>query len=208
MTVLRNVGFAATTTLLLLAGCGGEESPGSVTTPTGAITEEHTTESIAASVPERSGQVIVFATRQIELSIPGGWFANEAEHPYDLQYIAPRQTMNTGVFVYDSGEFQEGMTPQEVFQFHLEDLGSKRTNFTALSPQATKVIEDKTITSALFSGEKDGEENYYQFTLIEFADDTDLFLVLLQVSLPENWGANQPTLSAIAHSVKWLPPVQ
>ncbi len=206
MKSLRKFGIVMTAAAIL-AGCGGEGSPQAEDTGTIAP-QEQAAENEVAAAPEEEGQAIPLAEGQLQISVPNGWLLNEDENPFDVQYIAPRQDMNTGVFVYNLGELDGSMTAQEVFDFHVEDLKSKRNNFTPIYTQKTETHQGKTITASAFSGEKDGQEDYYKFTLLEFSDNPDVLLVLLQVSLPEAWGTSDPIFLDIARSAKTLPPAE
>ncbi|MEM9246058.1 MAG: hypothetical protein AAGA67_10005 [Cyanobacteria bacterium P01_F01_bin.153] len=189
---------------LILAGCGGEGSPQAGDTDAIAPQQEQAAENEVAVAPEEKGQAIPLAEGQLQISVPDGWLLNEDENPFDVQYIAPRQDMNTGVFVYKLEELDDSMTAQEVLNFHVEDLQSKRDNFTPIYLQKTETHQGKTITASAFSGEKDGQEDYYKFTLLEFSDNPNVLLILLQVSLPEVWGTSDPIFINIARSAKTL----
>ena len=110
--------------------------------------------------------------------------------------------MNTGVFLYKSEDLSKQSTPQRIFERQIDDLKSKRKNFTIIEPKQTETLGDKRITTAVYSGERNVSRYYYKFTLIEFTENREQFLVALQVAIPSEWSQSQPILEEITRSAR------
>jgi hypothetical protein len=182
--------IAFSITILTLSGCaaGVDRDPNKLSTQEEQKDNEY--------------QNISFANGSIDLEFPSGWYENKDEHPFDLQYFSQNQDTNTGIFLYDLEDLPTNSTPQGIFAAHIDDLKSKRDNFTVLEPEKIERIDDKTLTTIVYSGDKDASNNYYKFTLIEFAKNPTQFLVALQVSVPSEWSKNKPILENIIRSAE------
>lgn len=198
---MKELVLAVAIASLTLAGCTttGEtqtsEAPPTVEEP------QNSTEAPAVEAPQAAEtQTVAFADGSVEIQFPPGWRENDSEHPYDLQYFSAAETMNTGVFLYKSEDLSAESTPQEIFAWHVEDLGSKRENFAVQEPEQTEDLDGKTITTAVYAGDKDASRFYYKFTLVEFEDSPDRFLITLQVAIPSEWDTSKPILEEITRS--------
>jgi hypothetical protein len=120
--------------------------------------------------PIGQGQPVKFVTnnRPIEFTFPNGWYLNKEKNPFDLQCFSRQENMNTGVFAYSRKEFPN-MTLRDVLQQHVDDVKSKRQNFSERESLQTKELTDKKLTTVAYIAEKDGSKNCYRFTLIEFS---------------------------------------
>lgn len=141
----------------------------------------------------------------IEFSFPTRWYANPADHPFDLQCFSPSQNMNTGVFVYKKIDIAANSTPTDKFLEQINDLKSKRRNFEQFEAVQKYEYNDKIITSATYVGDKDSSRNLYKFSLVEFKTDNTKFAVVLQVAIPGEWEKSKPILEEIVRSARPLP---
>ena len=146
-------------------------------------------------------QRVKFADGLLELQFPAGWYSNKKEHPFDLQYFSPKQRMNTGVFLYTTEDLAADSTPLAILEVHVEDIQSKRENFTLIEPNETERLGDTTLTTAVYAVDASALRNYYKFTLIEFAENPQ-FLVVLQVAIPSEWSRSKPVLEKITRSAR------
>jgi hypothetical protein len=156
---------------------------------------------------EGSSKRVSFVTKSapIEFSFPAGWSQNQKQNPYDLQCIAPSQSMNTGVFAYQKVDLAADSKPIDHLWSHVNDIKSKRKNFKELEAIQTYQHGDTSITSISFTGQKDSSRNCYRFSLVEFKADPSKFAVLIQVALPGEWNQSKPVLDEITKSAKPLP---
>ncbi|MEO1353700.1 MAG: hypothetical protein AAFW84_33940 [Cyanobacteria bacterium J06635_15] len=202
ITAMKKNILAVAITSLAVTGCtlGGSES--SAELPIVEEPESFTEAPIVEAPQESDTQTATFADGSVEMQFPVGWHENDSEHPYDLQYFSEFENMNTGLFLYKSEDLAAESTPQAIFEWHVEDLGAKRENFTVQETEQTENIGDNTITTVVYSGDKDASRFYYKFTLVEFAEDPDRFLVALQVAIPSEWSASKPILEEIMRSAR------
>ena len=158
--------------------------------------------SMTQEYKEADNQTVKFSDGSLELEFPTGWYENESKHPYDLQYFSGNQRMNTGVFLYKSEDLTEVSTPENVFEWQIDDLRSNRKNFTIVEPIETEALPDKNITTAVYAGEKDISRFHYKLSLVEFAESSEQFLVTIQVAIPSEWDTSKPILEGIIRSAK------
>lgn len=148
-----------------------------------------------------------FATANgpVEFAFPDGWYANPKEHPFDLQWFAKHERMNTGVFLFAKEDLAEDVAPRAYLDRQIEDLRSKRKNFVVVEAEQVVQQAGKKLTSVVYAAEKGASRDYYRFTLIEFAAHPELIPVVLQVSVPSYWHENKPVLEAITASARVRP---
>ncbi|MGE0492209.1 MAG: hypothetical protein AB7S38_23560 [Vulcanimicrobiota bacterium] len=137
---------------------------------------------------------------KVEVELPGDWNANPSKHPFDLQFLANDQAMNTGVFLYDRESLGPETTIESALDDQVKDMASKRENFKEIRPPKFKELDKARLVSTSYSGERDGALNHYRFTAIEFPDHPKVLLVVLQVCLPERWDDGLPVLEKITDS--------
>jgi len=138
----------------------------------------------------------------VELSFPAGWHKNPKKHPYDLQCLSKESEMNTGVFQFSTKDLARDTTGKTILGFQIEDLRSKRQNFEIEEPEEIIKLENKVLTTILFSGEKDKSRYFYKYTLVEFNDNSEIFIVVLQVAVPSLWVKVKPILNEIIKSAR------
>lgn len=138
----------------------------------------------------------------VALEMPSDWIPNPEKHPFDLQYLAKDQSGNTGLFVYKRSDFDEGTTLEKILELAVDDIRSKRENFEELQAVTEHKNDKQRSVSAVFKGEKNGSLNHYRFSAVEFTEDPETVVTVLQVSLPERWERNRPVLEEIVKSIK------
>ena len=182
---------------LAIAGCDPEETTtGGITTPNG----ETSAPKEETKAPQKNVQTVVIPNSDVSVDFPIGWYENPEEYPYDLQYFAQDQRMNTGIFLYNAIDFADDIDADSLLDFQVEDLASKRENFEEIQPYTVTELDKSTVTTTVFSGEKDGSRFYYKFTAVGFDDNPDIFAVTLQVAFPSEWDRSRPVLEAITES--------
>lgn len=142
------------------------------------------------------------ASGRVTLDVPAGWKETEGDHPYDLQVVSRSGRMNTGIFEYYLSNLEAGYTAEELLAFHVDDIGSKREQFTEYAAGRTSDLPDKRLTTRVYSGVRSSSTNLYTFTLVQFRSEPDFVLVAIQVSLPEDWEKSRPMLEEIMASAR------
>ncbi|HZL71291.1 MAG TPA: hypothetical protein VFC86_02425, partial [Planctomycetota bacterium] len=138
--------------------------------------------------------------QQIALQFPSNWYENKGEHQFDLQCFSEDDRMMTGVFQFQRIDLAKATTPHDILDEQVADMRSKRKNFQLI--EGKKVVRDgeRTLTTVVYSGEKDLANNYYRFTLIEFSTNPGIFAVVLQTAIPSEWAKNKVFFDAINRS--------
>jgi hypothetical protein len=147
-------------------------------------------------------QYFATANGLVELQFPAGWHKSGEDNPYDLQCFSKYQRMTTGVFLYTREDLAEDFTSQDLFIEQIDDLRSKRKNFIILEEKETIELQKKTLTTIVYSGEKGASRYYYRFTMVEFPDNPEILLVVLQVAIPSYWNKHKPILEEITKSAR------
>jgi hypothetical protein len=156
---------------------------------------------------DRKSSRVSFVTKHAptEFSFPAGWYANQDEHPYDLQCFSSSKNMNTGVFAFKRIDIAADSNPIDTFWKQVSDLKSKRSGFDEMEALETVQYDDKTVTSITYLGQKDSSRYCYRLSLIEFKTDNSKFAVVVQVALPSEWEKSKPVLVEITRSARPLP---
>lgn len=165
--------------MLLMAGCTHES-----------------TESVGS-------QFFATANGPVEFQFPAGWYENKKkDNPYDLQCFSSNERMTTGVFLFAILDLAGDLTSKELLELQIDDLRSKRKDFKILEEEQTVQLEKKTLTTIVYSGEKGPSRYYYRFTLVEFTQNPEILLVVLQVAIPSYWAKHKPILEEITKSAR------
>lgn len=129
-------------------------------------------------------------------------FQDKTAGSYDLQLTNGRTYI--GIMAFKYIDLPTGVTPLDVLDMQNEDLFSKRTNVTTVEEAKTQSLPQGTVTHALFSGEKDGNKNYYASYLIDMPD-AQTFAWVLVSGMPSYITENREYLNTIVCS---LMPIQ
>ncbi|MCL2301527.1 MAG: hypothetical protein FWC27_15410 [Firmicutes bacterium] len=152
-----------------------------------------------------AGPTAFTALDRFSFSFPPGWKLNEKENPYDLQCISLKDDLVTGVFVIDRRDIAEATTAEDIFALQIDDLRSKRQNFSLVEETKDAADGGRRIKTVVYAGEKDVQKNYYIFSLVEF-DDSDEFAVVIQTCFPSAWDEKKAVLEEIVGSCKTVRP--
>ena len=176
--MMRKVVLVVVVTILTMVGCKFEPQQGA------------------------GSQYFATANGLVEFKFPAGWHESGEDNPYDLQCFSKYQRMTTGVFLYTKGDLAEDFTSQDLFIEQIDDLRSKRKNFIILEEKKTVQLEKKTLTTIVYSGEKGASRYYYRFTMVEFSENPEMLLVVIQVAIPSYWNKHKPILEKITKSAR------
>lgn len=149
-----------------------------------------------------SGTYIRVAEFPVEFLFPGGWAKSTGENPYELQCFPQNEQMMTGIFIYEKSDMPVAGEPKYLLDHHINDIRSKRENFRQYEDDTTTRGEETGQTTAVYSGEKDGDTYYYRFTLIEFDHMPEIIAVAIQTAFPDQWEKAEPILKKITRSAR------
>lgn len=142
------------------------------------------------------------ADGELAFTMDGGW-AKQEQSVYDLLCVDSARGMSTGVFSYSNSGLVEGVTPLSLLEFHIRDVEAKRENVKRIEDHMISEDGLHRFTTALLSGERDGESFCYYFTLVEFSGFSRRFAVVVQSTGESGFAAARPELDEIAASA-WL----
>lgn len=151
---------------------------------------------------DAGSQYFATADGSVEFQFPAGWHKAKDDNPYDLQCFSGDERMTTGVFQFAKRDLAEGAPTHKLLEKQVDDLRSKREDFKTLEEEQVVRLEKKTLTTLVYSGEKDSSSYYYRFTLIEFTENPEVLLIVLQVAIPSLWTKDKPILEEITKSAR------
>jgi hypothetical protein len=157
---------------------------------------------LLAPLSTRAAEVLATSTGLVELEFPRGWSRNPEKNPFELQAFSRDQQMMTAVFEFQKKELAASTRPAEILRLQIDDMRGKRKNFTPMEKERTERSTGRSLTSAVFSGEKGEAKHVYRFTLVEFPADPEVFLVVLQSCVPSEWKRSKPVFEAITRSAR------
>ena len=180
-----------------LVACNSTPEPSTEsTTPTETEVAETTT---STPEPESVTQTLSFADGAVTIDVPAEWGPNPGQHPFDEQYIAPDKRVGTGVRALTIADLAEGQVPKDAYLLDIEIL-TAQGGYIESEPEVVETLDDKTITTSTYIGEMNGLDIYYKFALIEFSENPDVFLTMIQGGAPEDWDAANEILMKVNRS--------
>ncbi len=151
---------------------------------------------LADSVTEKTFEVLDYG---LEITTDMTFKIEDSEdNPWDLQITDGY--VYVSIFAYRYSEI-EGWTAEELFDFHNNDIFSKRDDVVVLAEKTTQELTDKTVTNALFSAKNDGIESYYDAYLIDFKDD-GMMAYVMTTSTPEYAKDHLQNLKDIVYTLR------
>jgi hypothetical protein len=141
----------------------------------------------------------VFDITEYNMSITANetFYDNESEN-YNLQITDDKA--NISIMAYKTSEF-ETMTPKEVYEYHNQDMFSRREEVTVIKEEDTGVYVGRKIIHTRYSAVLDGSENYYDTFLIDF-EGKGVFAWVLVNGLPETIEADGDYYHRIVRTIK------
>lgn len=140
----------------------------------GCIKRVNSTEDI--QLFEVKGYDIIF-------SMPGNWRENIcANEEIDMQCNDGNSYMIT--FAYNKTDLAKNQVPKDIYDFHTNDIMTKRDNIVIDNKENMRKIGGKTIISNFFTGEINGNKNCYYINLVDFGEKSDKFVCVLFTAKP------------------------
>lgn len=104
------------------------------------------------------------------------------------------------VMAYSDIDLAENQTAKDVYDFHNDDMLSRRDNAFIVKDETTETLTDKTIVKTVYSAENNGNKNYYSSYLVEFKDE-ETFAWVLVTGTPSYIENNSEKLDGIVHTL-------
>ncbi len=125
-------------------------------------------------------------------------FKEDTDGEFDLQIT--NDECYISVMTYKYIDISEDLTPMDVFDMQNDALFEARDNVKIIEKAATQTLENKSVTKALFSAEKDKIKNYYAAYLIDIPENETLSWVLVS-AMPTYINENKEYLDTIVCSL-------
>ncbi len=178
---------------LLLTGCRVNESS--------FVGELLSEDDLGYHTNESSDIVMTLDDYDLQVTFGEGWSECE-DTPFDMQCVYEDGESYASVFCYYLIDLAEGKTPADIFDEQNLAVTSKRKNVQTIEEMTERKSGDKAIRTVLFSGEKDGNKNYYYANLVEFGEEADRFAWILFSAIPSMVEKNRAEYDAIVDSMQ------
>ncbi len=134
----------------------------------------------------------------ITITTPGNW-EKEEDTSFDIQLHDGQAYF--GVMAYRLIDLPEGGVPKDYYDWHNEDIFSRRENLKVIEEAVTESCNGKTITRAVYSAERDGNKNYYYSCLVTF-DDSDVFAWVIVTAVPSEFENRREEYAAMIEAME------
>lgn len=145
--------------------------------------------------------VFPVASYDIWITTPGDWEQQDADN-LDLQCLDAKQNLYLSAYGYWDIDLPEDLSaPEELFHQQNLLILDLRKNVQEIESLSTANDTDKTVYSVLFSAERDGSKNYYDFYMIDFKH-TEQKLWILFTGIPSTIESNRNIIRDIVSNIK------
>ncbi len=121
----------------------------------------------------------------IWISMSSAWQEDEVEN-FDLRLENASKKINLSIFAYVKEDMDNNETLEDFFIAQNENLLSKRENVKVIEEMKMTEYDDKVIYSKLYSGKRNGNDNYYYLNLVSFKGTGDMAWILVN-GTPSNF---------------------
>ncbi|AFY38194.1 hypothetical protein Lepto7376_1874 [[Leptolyngbya] sp. PCC 7376] len=155
---------------------------------------------------------IKLADGAIAVEVPGNWRPNPKQNSFrkdnvfDKDYIARRDFLGSAMRAVRFDELPVGLMPKDIYLQEIESITeSLQGSAELVELEAIETLPDKRITSSTYVIKVGGLMSFhYKIALIEFTEDSDYFLVMVQGGAPKNWDTANEKLQEINRSATLL----
>lgn len=151
-------------------------------------------------IQENEKAVFRVSDYDIWITTPSDWEEAETDN-LDLQLENLKADMILSAYGYYKIDMAEGQQAQDLFEEQNELILSRRDHVTELEPMTSMDDTEKTIYSALYSAERSGSKNYYNFFFIDFKH-TDSMVWILFTGIPSSIEKNRDGINDIISKVQ------
>lgn len=142
---------------------------------------------------------------EVWIVVPSDWEESETEN-LDLQLQKSKSNIILSAYGFLEMDLAEGQHVQDYFEMQNEYLLSKRDNIIELEPISSIDDAEKTIYSVLYSAERDGIKNSYNFFFIDFKN-TDNLVWIVFTGVPSVIKKNKDSINDIISKVQDTAPL-
>ena len=142
----------------------------------------------------------VFSIDNYKLQITANTtFKEDTDGEFDLQIT--NDDCYISVMTYKYVDISEDLMPMDVFDMQNDALFETRDNVAVIEKAITQTLENKSITKALFSAEKNKIKTYYEAYLIDIPENETLSWVLVS-AMPSYIKENKEFIDNIVCSLE------
>ncbi len=125
-------------------------------------------------------------------------FKDAKSESWDLQLSDGMSYIS--VMAYSYSDLAEGQTPKDLYNYHNDDLFSRRENVSVIEKEKAEKTSTANVVKTRFSAEKDSSKNYYDSFLFEF-EKGEVFAWVLISATPSYLEKNTNELHNIVYSL-------
>lgn len=135
----------------------------------------------------------------VKFYCPKSWWEDKQKTDYDIRCKSEDSELVLCVIAYRDIDLAEGVTRNDVYDTQIQYILDTRDNEKKIEDAVVSDSGDKTITTIIYSAEKDGKKYQYSMNLIEF-DDSDYYLWVLLNGTPSTMEEEEETVLSIFDS--------
>lgn len=117
---------------------------------------------------------------------------------FDLQLT--NNSAYISVMAYNYSDLDEGTTARDLYDFHNEDITSKRDAVNTVEETYAFTLPQAEVIHGVFTAEKEGNKNYYASYLFDFPEKETVAWVLV-TAIPSYYENNKEHLNNMACSL-------
>lgn len=153
-------------------------------------------------VPPSATTKTVFTVDDYNLQITAdSTFQNSRSENFDLQI--DNNNAYIGIMAYKYIDLAQNSSPQDIYDWHNEDIFSRRENVTVIEPPQTQSFPQGTIVRTLYSAESSDAKNYYVSYLVDFPEE-ETFAWVIVTALPSYFEKHSDYLHDIVTSLSFF----
>ena len=114
---------------------------------------------------------------------------------YDMYFS--NNTVNIGIFLYDDGEKAD-----DILNYQARYLLNTRDAVRKIS-SSNKKIKDRKITTTVYRGTIDNNENIYMLSTITSEKDKNYVIYIIEITLAEDYQENKDEMEKIVEKISY-----
>lgn len=137
--------------------------------------------SFVGPIGEKKDVIFEIPFYKLSLTANESFEKDNEDSNWDLQLTNGNAYIS--IMAYKYIDLAEDQSPKEIYDWHNEELFSKRDNVSVVKEAVTETEADRTIIKTRYSAENDGSKNYYDSYLLDFKND-EVFAWVLVTGTP------------------------
>ena len=147
----------------------------------------------------KAQSVVYFDDYDYSVQFPSGWEKLENDN-FDLRCSLNDGEQHALFWVYNDLDLSKDSTRNSIYKEGIDNILSARQNVELIEDEKTATTGNKTITTILYSAEKESTKFYYYYCLVEIEGTDDYFWVLF-TAIPSVAQKNIDKWNSITESI-------